>query len=295
MNQYTWLGLSSILIWASLVAVVKLVTESLSPVQAVALIYSFSALFMLWKNGFPKLSLMPKIYLMGCGALFVGYEILFLISIALSTHREQVLIITMINYLWPPLLIVFSILARQLSANIWVIAGFTCAILGLMMVVNPDILEPKRIFVAVLENPLAYSFAFIGAVLWPLYSIFTKKYAEGHNAVPFLFLMTAVGLWAVHFVMREPFVELNLMTWLMVVVIGSLIGLAYSNWNQSMQYGHLKILILATYFMPIFSSLMSMLILDVQPLMSFWIGCVLVTLGALICWQSTRPYNPSTK
>src|SRR5690606_41230676 len=43
-NLATWIGLSSILIWASLVAVVKLITESTSAVQGIALIYSFSSL-----------------------------------------------------------------------------------------------------------------------------------------------------------------------------------------------------------------------------------------------------------
>lgn len=52
--------------------------------------------------------------------------------------------------------------------------------------------------------------------------------------------------------------------WLGIAVVGSLIGIAYSNWNQSMQFGNIKVLILATYFMPILSSVMSMLILDVS-------------------------------
>jgi hypothetical protein len=34
-NQATGIGFSSILIWASLLAVIKLITESLSPVSAI--------------------------------------------------------------------------------------------------------------------------------------------------------------------------------------------------------------------------------------------------------------------
>ena len=52
-NKATLIGFSSILIWASLVAVVKLITESLSPVSAIALIYSFSAMVILGLNGLP--------------------------------------------------------------------------------------------------------------------------------------------------------------------------------------------------------------------------------------------------
>ncbi len=71
-NLATWIGLSSILIWASLVAVVKLITESTSAVQGIALIYSFSSLAILAFTGFPKIKQMSKRYLFGCGALFCG-------------------------------------------------------------------------------------------------------------------------------------------------------------------------------------------------------------------------------
>lgn len=117
-NLATWIGLSSILIWASLVAVVKLITESTSAVQGIALIYSFSSLAILVFTGFPKITQMSKRYLLGCGALFVAYEILFLVAVAWSDNREQVMLIAMINYLWPPLMIIFSIFARQLQARL---------------------------------------------------------------------------------------------------------------------------------------------------------------------------------
>jgi len=86
---------------------------------------------------------------------------------------------------------------------------------------------------------------------------------------------------------REPFTIPSLSTWLIIAVTGSLIGIAYSNWNQSLQFGNMKLLILATYFMPILSSLMSILILDAMPQLPFWIGTVLVSIGAIICWKST--------
>lgn len=288
MNKYTWLGLSSILIWASLVAVVKLVSEAFSPIQGIALIYSCSLIGILCLIGWPKISDMSKIYLWGCGALFVAYEILFLISIAISDSREQVLVIAMINYLWPPLMIVFSILAKQLSAKLWVIPGFLLAVFGLMLVVNPEVTQFNQFLAVLGQNPWAFAFAFIGALLWPMYSVLTKTYGNGQNGVPLFFMVSVTALWILHFIFDEPFVRPPFGMWLIVAVIGALIGVAYSNWNQSMQYGNMKILIVSTYFMPIFSSLMSMLILGVQPLLSFWVGTSLVSLGAIVCWKSTR-------
>ena len=288
-NKATLLGFSSIFIWASLVAVVKLITESLSPILGVALIYSFSAICILVLNGLPKLKLMPKAYLWGCGALFVLYEILFLSSVALSQNREQVLIIAMINYLWPPLTIVFSIFAGQLNYKFPVILGFIIALFGLMMVVNPQLFDLHRLLLILQENPLAYAFAFIGALLWPCYSVFTKKYAKGHNAVPVFFVVTALSLWCIHFISDEVFILPSFNLWILIAITGSLVGIAYSQWNQSLQFGNIQLLILATYFMPILSSFMSMVILGTRPDLAFWIGTVLVSIGALICWKSTSP------
>ena len=286
-NSATLIGLSSILIWASLVAVVKLISESLTPISAIALIYSFSALCILVLNGLPRFQQMSKVYVWGCGILFVSYEILFLLSIALSHNHDQVLIIAMINYLWPPLTIVFAILAKQLRYHGTVIGGFILSVLGLLLVVNPDILDLAQLMHILQQNPIAYFFAFLGALLWPCYSVLTKKYAQGQNAVPLFFMVTALALWGIHFVVNEPFIVPQFKMWLVIAITGGLVGIAYSNWNQSLQFGNIKLLILATYFIPILSSLMSMLILDARPQISFWIGTLLVTLGAIICWKST--------
>lgn len=287
LNRYTLLGLSSIVIWASLVAVVKLITEQLSPVQGIALIYSFSALYIGLRIGLPNIRQMSKAYLLGCGTLFVGYEILFLVSIALSQSRDEVMIIAMINYLWPPLMIVFSIFAQQLSWHWPVILGFALAVFGLTLVVNPDVLNMARLQHSLQQNPIAFGFAFIGALLWPSYSILTKRYARGQNGVPLFFMVSVAALWLVHYLLDEPFIVPSTGLWLSLAVVGALVGIAYSNWNQSMQYGNMQLLIIATYFMPVISSLMSMLILNVQPQFSFWMGTSLVTLGAIVCWKST--------
>ena len=286
-QRYTWLGISSIVVWASLVAIIKLVSEQISPIQSIAMIYSFSAITIVLMLGLPKLKQMPKAYLYGCGMLFVAYEVLFLSAVAFSDSREQVLIIAMINYLWPPLMIVFAILFKQLSYRPLAIAGFVVAVLGLMMVVNPQITEPFKMIAVLQQNPMAYGFALVGAIIWPCYSLLTKRYAQGHNAVAFFFLISASVLWCLHLGLKETFVMPSLTWWSIIAVAGALIGMAYSNWNQSMQFGNAQLLILATYFMPVFSSLMSMFILGVQPQWSFWLGALLVTIGAMICWKNT--------
>jgi hypothetical protein len=108
-----FLGFSSILIWASIVGGVKLVTEQL--LLGIALLYSVSAFSIVLSNPKAlKIALPPK-YLVYCSSFFVLYEILFLTSIGLSHTREEALILAMINYLWPSLTLLFAYLYRQLS------------------------------------------------------------------------------------------------------------------------------------------------------------------------------------
>ena len=284
----TSMGLVSILIWASLVAGVKLISEALSPIQAVAMIYSVSAISILFITGWPKIWHMPRRYIWGAGSLFVAYEILFLVAISLTDQREQVLLVAMINYLWPPLLIVFSVLARHLKAKLWLILGLLFVLSGFAFVINPDIFVFKKTLAVLAENPWAYGWAFLAALVWPCYCILTKTYAAGHNAVSLFFLMAALGLWVLHFYLAEVFIQPSWPIGLGILLTGSLIGLAYRNWNQSMQYGNLQLLIPSTYFMPVLSSLMSMWILGLTPTWSFWLGTMLVSIGALICWAASQ-------
>ena len=288
MHSATLMGLISLLIWSSLVGVVKLMTESLSPVLSIAMIYSISAWVIFCSCGRPKWQQMPKIYLWGCGGLFVAYEILFLLAISLTTNRDQVLLVTMINYLWPPLTILFSIFLKQVKARWYVILGFIMTVIGLMVVIYPDVLAPEMLFSVLRQNPIAYTFAFLAALIWPAYCVFTKRYAEGHNAVSLFFIVSACGLWLIHFVLGEAFTLPSPLQGLGILLIGGCIGFAYYQWNQSMQYGNLQVLICATYFMPILSSLISMQLLDLSPVWSFWMGTVLVSLGACVCWYATR-------
>ena len=95
----------------------------------------------------------------------------------------------------------------------------------------------------------------------------------------------------IHFLIDEAFIFPSFNLWLVIILVGAMIGISYSNWDISLQFGKIKVLILATYFIPILSSVMSMLILDFQPEWTFWLGVALVSFGAMICWKNTSERN----
>ncbi|WP_130803118.1 aromatic amino acid DMT transporter YddG [Acinetobacter ihumii] len=282
------LGLSSILIWASIVGGVKLITEQLTPLLAIALLYSVSAISMVILNRKTITFALPKTYLIVCGGCFVLYEVLFLSAIGLSHTRDEALILAMVNYLWPSFTLLFAYWFRQVSFQLAAYLGILISIFGLALVINPNVLNISLLLKTIAQNPSAYSLAFIAAILWSFYCIFTRKYAQGHNAVPLFFCLTALSLWVLFFISNQSWQQPLASLWLMIIVMGSLIGMAYKNWNQSLQFGQIQLLLLASYFTPILSSLFGSIILGIIPVWTFWLGTFLVSFGALLCWRFSK-------
>lgn len=283
-------GLSSIFIWASLVGAVKIVTELLPHILAIALIYSCSAMCMISINPKSLKQVFPKPYLFLCGSCFVLYEILFLGSISLSKTRQETLILSMINYLWPCLTLFFSYLAKQLHFKPFAFLGIFISVFGLLLTINPDFLNLPLLLQSIQNNPPAYSMAFIAAILWAIYCVYTKKLSQGTNAVPLFFCLTAIGLWILfyfspHETWQPPTIHLGLF----ILVMGALIGTAYKNWTTSLQFGNIQLLLLASYLTPILSTLFSSLILHTFPQWTFWTGTLLVSFGAILCWRFSEP------
>ena len=283
-----FLGFSSILIWASIVGGVKLVTEQLTPMLGIALLYSVSAFSIVLSNPKAlKIALPPK-YLVYCSSFFVLYEILFLTSIGLSHTREEALILAMINYLWPSLTLLFAYLYRQLSFQLPAFLGIAISILGLGIVINPQLFHLSLFLDTISKNPVAYLLAFMAAILWSLYCVLTRKLAQGHNGVPLFFCFTAIALWILFFMTHQSWQMPSVKLWLVIIVMGTLIGIAYKNWNQSLQFGQIQLLLLATYFTPVLSSIFASVLLRTVPEWTFWIGTCLVSFGAIVCWKFSR-------
>lgn len=281
-------GLSSILIWASIVGGVKLVTEQLTPLLGIALLYSISAISIVLLNPRALNVVLPKKYLIFCGSFFVLYEILFLSSIGLSHTRQEALILAMVNYLWPSLTLFFAYLNRQLFFRLPAFLGILISLIGLGIVINPDFFNFSLFLSIITKNPVAYLLAFIAAILWSMYCVMTPKYAQGHNGVPLFFCLTAISLWLLFFITHQSWQMPSTSLWLIIIIMGTMIGIAYKNWNQSLQFGQIQFLLLASYFTPVLSSLFASLLLQTMPHWTFWLGTCLVSLGAIMCWKFSQ-------
>lgn len=292
-NLATLIGLSAILQWSSIVGLLKKISFSIGADLAVLCMYSFSALLLLLIFGIPNLRKIPKIYLISASILFVAYEIMFSYAIALAQTSQQAIEVSLVNYLWPSMTIAMLILFKQLKFNLLVIVGLLISLAGVFYIQTADgDLSWATVLANIALNPISYILAFVGAILWALYCVITKKYSAGHNPIALFFLIIAMLLWLkmwlLHPEQLQQIGNIDLTTFSYMLLISIVTGLGYAAWNTGINQGNITLLVTMSYFSPIFSSVISMWILQSSLSSHFWFGAIMVTVGSLLCWIATN-------
>jgi drug/metabolite transporter (DMT)-like permease len=285
----TLIGLTAIVFWSATVGLVRSIAEALGPAGGAASFFSVAAVLTCAVLGIPRLRHFSWRYLLIGGLLFVSYEVFLALSLGMAHSRAEAMELGMINYLWPCLTIVLAVLTGQQRSSMLLWPGAALSLLGIVWVLKGDSAwSPALLWDHMQGNPVAYLLAFSAAALWAAYSVFTRRYGGGKSAVPLFLLMTALVLWIKYGYSNEAPLHFSWSSAVQVLVLGGLSATAYSCWNVGIQHGNMTLLAAASYFTPIFSVLLASLWLQTQPSLSFWQGVVMVTLGSLICWRSTR-------
>ncbi|EJF4093698.1 aromatic amino acid DMT transporter YddG [Vibrio parahaemolyticus] len=287
--RFTLYGCIAILSWSCLLGIARLVTESLGPVGGAAMLYSLSSIFLLIVVGIPKLSYFSSKYLIVGGAMFVCYEIFLALALGYSNSRAQAIEVSIVNYLWPALTVLFAVLGSKKKPNWLLYPAVTLAFIGVAWTVSGDNgLSPTQIISNVSSNPLVYFMAFTGAVIWAVYCNLTQRQQSKHNAITLFFIATAVSLWVKYAFADEPTMTFSWSALGYLFASAALMAGGYGLWNIAIVGGNMVFLATLSYFTPIFSALFSSLILGVTLSNSFWQGVVMVTVGSLLCWLVTK-------
>lgn len=287
--RFTLYGCIAILSWSCLLGIARLVTESLGPVGGAAMLYSLSSIFLLIVVGIPKLSYFSSKYLIVGGAMFVCYEIFLALALGYSNSRAQAIEVSIVNYLWPALTVLFAVLGSNKKPNWLLYPAVTLAFIGVAWTVSGDNgLSPTQIISNVSSNPLVYFMAFTGAVIWAVYCNLTQRQQSKHNAITLFFIATAVSLWVKFAFADEPTMTFSWSALGYLFASAALMAGGYGLWNIAIVGGNMVFLATLSYFTPIFSALFSSLILGVTLSNSFWQGVVMVTVGSLLCWLVTK-------
>ncbi len=297
----TFLGFVAIVFWSTSIAFSRSLVEQLGPMTAASCIFLLSGVlgcsFLAVRGWTPrKLLRLPALYLLGCGALFVFYELCLYLAIGLAASRDQVLVVGIINYLWPGLTLVFSLPILRKRAGPFLVPGAVVGFAGVFLAMVQGGAVSWSAFAAGLRGSyVPYILAFFAAIAWALYSNLARRWggeAEG-GAVPAFLLASGIVLIALRPAFSEqphwaarPIAEL-----LFIALVPSLT--AYIFWDAAMRRGNIVLVASFSYLTPLLSTVVSCLYLHVTPGPALWAACVLVIGGALICRYSIREPAPT--
>ena len=288
-TRATLVGLISVVLWSANVGLIRTVTQALGPVGGAAMLYTLSAALLYASFGFPRLSAFPRRYLYIASALFCVYEICFSLSLGFATSGRQTLELGMVNYLWPSMTIAMAVLVNKQKANWLIVPGMALAIAGIGLVLGGEQgLDLREMWRNILVNPLSYFLAFTGAFLWSVYCTITARMAGGNNSVTFFFMLTALLLWMKYLAGDAVPMRLSPESAALALAAAAALAFGYASWNIGILHGNVTVLSAASYFIPVFSSLLTSFMVGAPLSASFWRGCALTSLGSLLCWISTR-------
>ena len=294
------MGAIAIVLWSTSVAFSRSLTESLGTLPTGAAVYTLAGLIAclyVWRQPgqFRPLLRLPRAYLLGCGALFVIYIIALYLAIGLSASRSQVVVVGLINYLWPALSLAFSVPLLGKRAGPGLLLGMALALAGIWLAAGAGLGISLQEALNDSAGIVPYVCALVAAVTWGLYSNLSRRWAggAGSGAVPLFLLASGLLLALLSRVAPEP------SAWtpgLVVLVLYMAIGpamLAYVLWDASVRQGDITLVSSLSYFTPVLSSLISIAVLGVTAGLGFWLAVVLVMAGAVVCTWAVRDPLPA--
>jgi drug/metabolite transporter (DMT)-like permease len=288
-TRATLAGLGAVALWSSLAALTVL-SGTIPPFQLTAMAFAGGTCVGLLYAAVTRQSLAEiydvpwQAWALGLYGLF-GYHVCYFMAL----RRAPALEASLINYLWPLLIVVFAGLLPARSGGrplVWQhLVGALVAFAGTALILVQGHGRPD--FSGALTG---YLFAIAAGVIWSSYSVASRLF----NAVPSTAVIgccagTALGAALVHMLLETWVWPDGLRAWLAILALGlGPLGLAFYLWDEGMKHGNMLRLGLASYATPLLSTLV---------LAAFGLGtlspnlivaALLVTAGAAIAGRASK-------
>jgi drug/metabolite transporter (DMT)-like permease len=251
-SRATAVGFAAILLWSGL-ALLTALTAGIPPFELLALSFgvAFAASlavigrkgaggFRAWRQPWP-------VWASGFAGIFL-YHAFYFFALKAAPPVEA----SLINYLWPLLIVVFSALIAREPLQARQLLGALLGLAGTIVVV----LARQGGEAAAGGNPLAgYAAAAGGALVWSLYSVNNRRFkgVPGEVMGGICGLVAAAGL--VFHLLFEETVMPGAPVWACIVGLGlGPVGLAFFAWDYATKHGRLALLGVLSYFAPLLST-----------------------------------------
>lgn len=292
----TILGFTALVFWSTNVAFSRRVTEHMGTLNTAFFNLLLSGLLLLIiqrfiykKEFFPKLTRLPFAYFYKVGIFMVINITVFYGAVGEAASHEAVIVVGIINYLWPGLIFLFSVpLLKQRAAYGRLLPGIVIAFTGTAVA----LMEGNRISASDLQatikgNVFPYLLALVAAVSWGLYSNLVRKFKmnDDNVSVPLVFIISAVFILVLQ-LLRGETPRLALSGWeyaefAYLVIFPN--AFAYLFWQKAMSQGNKNLVTAFSYMIPLVSTLVSGFYLDVRIGAGFWAAALMVLSGAVLC------------
>jgi drug/metabolite transporter (DMT)-like permease len=245
----TLIGLAAILMW-SLLSVLTVATGRIPAFQLAAMTFAIGALvgFLTWigrKDPTSALAQPPLAWIVGVGGLF-GYHALYFISLRYAPPAEA----TLVNYLWPLLIVLFSALLPGERLLAHHIIGAVLGLAGSVLLLAGNV---GHFASGELPGLIA---AGVAALVWATYSVMSRWLKSvPTSAIAGFCLVTALLAALVHALIETTVWPDTSMQWLAVVLLGiGPVGAAFYAWDIGMKRGDIRVLGAAGYATPLLST-----------------------------------------
>ena len=273
----TLIGLTAILMW-SLLSVLTVATGKIPAFQLAAMTFGIGAAVafasFIWRpTAFNALRQPVTAWVVGVGGLF-GYHALYFLSLRFAPPAEA----SLVNYLWPLLIVLFSSLLPGERLAPHHIVGALLGLAGtvLLFTGNGNGFAPGQI--------PGLAAAFVAAFVWATYSVMSRRLkAVPTDAVAGFCLATAVLAALVHVMVETTVWPDTTGQWLAIIALGiGPVGAAFFTWDIGMKRGDIRVLGAASYATPLFSTAFLILAGFARPTAVIAIAAILIAGGGLI-------------
>ncbi len=279
----TLLGLGAVILWG-LLATLSILSGKIPPFQMAAMTFTVGTFVgLVWSrlNGIPlsELRAVPwRAWALGIYGL-LGFHVCYFYAI----QSAPVIEVSLIMYLWPLLIVLFSGLLPASSGGSglkwWHIVGALLGLLGVGAILLSGSGKPEFA-----GSALGIAAAFLSAFIWSSYSVTARLFAAvPSSAVTGFCAATAVGAAVLHALLETFIWPTGALAWAAIIGSGlGPVGIAFYIWDEGMKHGDIRLLGVASYITPLISTiLLAALGLGVANSI-VWLAALLITAGALL-------------
>ncbi|WP_416897430.1 MAG: DMT family transporter [Minwuia sp.] len=284
-NRATLIGVGAILLWA-LLALFTAASGSVPPLQltAMSFLVAFIIALGIWirrgENPLRRLRVPAGAWVLGVTGLF-GYHAMYFVAL----RNAPVVDASLIAYLWPLLIVLFSALLPGERLRWFHVVGALAGFAGAAVIVGAR-------GVGFEELSSGYFAAMACALIWSGYSTLNRHFAAvPSDAVGGFCAVTAVLACLAHLAFEQTVWPASILEWLAVFGLGlGPVGGAFFLWDHGTKRGDLRVLGAAAYLAPLLSTLVLIAAGEAAASLRILVACVLITGGAaLAAKEMLRP------